>query len=110
VQLAVFRCEGWDNSALMTIESNLAYSALDLLLGGKRGGVAARLDGRPFTMIETQLIKRMVEVVLVDANSVPAAVAGASGRPHGNQPAATITVRRTPDPIELRSTWARRVL
>jgi flagellar motor switch protein FliM len=67
VQLAVFRCEGWDNSALMTIESNLAYSALDLLLGGKRGGAAARLDGRPFTMIETQLIKRMVEVVLVDA-------------------------------------------
>ncbi len=51
----------------MTIESNLAYSALDLLLGGKRGGAAARLDGRPFTMIETQLIKRMVEVVLVDA-------------------------------------------
>jgi flagellar motor switch protein FliM len=67
VQLAVFRCEGWDNSGLMTVESNLAYSALDLLLGGKRGGTAARLDGRPFTTIETQLIKRMVEVVLNDA-------------------------------------------
>jgi flagellar motor switch protein FliM len=67
VQLAVFKAEGWDNSGLITVESNLAYSALDLLLGGKRGGNAARLDGRPFTTIETQLIRRMVEVVLEDA-------------------------------------------
>ena len=37
VQLAVFKAEGWDNSGLITVESNLAYSALDLLLGGKRG-------------------------------------------------------------------------
>ena len=47
VQLAVFKAEGWDNSGLITVESNLAYSALDLLLGGKRGGSAARLDGVP---------------------------------------------------------------
>ena len=67
VQLAVFRAEGWDNSGLMTIESSLAYSTLDLLLGGKRGGAATRLDGRPFTTIETQLIRRMVEIVLADA-------------------------------------------
>ncbi len=67
VQLAVFRAEGWDNSGLVTVESNLCYSTLDLLLGGKRGGQASRLDGRPFTTIETQLIKRMVEIVLGDA-------------------------------------------
>lgn len=67
VQLAVFHAEGWDNSGLVTVESNLAYSTLDLLLGGKRGGAAARLDGRPFTAIEMRLIKRMVEIVLGDA-------------------------------------------
>ncbi|WP_046868321.1 flagellar motor switch protein FliM [Microvirga massiliensis] len=67
VQLAVFKAEGWDNSGLVTVETGLAYSALDLLLGGRRGGTAARLDGRPFTAIETQLIKRMVEIVLGDA-------------------------------------------
>src|SRR5215212_2215989 len=67
VQLAVFRAEGWDNSGLVTVESNLFYSTLDLLLGGKRGGQASRLDGRPFTTIEMQLIKRMVEIVLADA-------------------------------------------
>ena len=53
VQLAVFRAEGWDHSGLIAVESNLAYSTLDLLLGGKRGGTASRLDGRPFTTIET---------------------------------------------------------
>jgi flagellar motor switch protein FliM len=69
VQLAVFRAEGWENSGLITVESSLAYSCLDLLLGGRRGGAAARLDGRPFTTIETQLIRRMVEVVLSDAEA-----------------------------------------
>jgi flagellar motor switch protein FliM len=67
VQLAVFKAEGWENSGLITVESSLAYSALDLLLGGRRGGTAARLDGRPFTTIETQLIRRMVQVILSDA-------------------------------------------
>jgi flagellar motor switch protein FliM len=67
VQLAVFRAEGWDNSGLVAVEANLAYSTLDVLLGGKRGGQATRLDGRPFTTIEMQLIKRMVEIVLGDA-------------------------------------------
>jgi flagellar motor switch protein FliM len=67
VQLAVFRAEGWDNSGLVTVESSLAYSTLDLLLGGKRGGVVNRLDERPFTRIETQLVKRMIELVLSDA-------------------------------------------
>ncbi|TVR07247.1 MAG: flagellar motor switch protein FliM [Salinarimonadaceae bacterium] len=66
VQLAVFRCDGWENSGLVTIESNLAYSTLDLLLGGKRGSQDTRLDGRPFTTIEMQLVKRMVEIVLGD--------------------------------------------
>jgi flagellar motor switch protein FliM len=38
-----------------------------VLLGGKRGGTPNRHDGRPFTTIEMQLIKRLVELVLGDA-------------------------------------------
>ena len=59
--LGVFRADAWENSGLVTVESNLAYSTLDLLLGGKRGGTSIRLDGRPFTPIEMQLVRRMVE-------------------------------------------------
>ncbi|MGJ3264076.1 MAG: flagellar motor switch protein FliM [Salinarimonas sp.] len=69
VQLAVFHADGWDGSGLVTIESNLAYATLDLLLGGKRGNQGTRLDGRPFTTIEMQLVKRMVEIVLADAET-----------------------------------------
>ncbi|KQP58117.1 flagellar motor switch protein FliM [Methylobacterium sp. Leaf399] len=64
--LGVFRADAWENSGLVTVESNLAYSTLDLLLGGKRGGTSTRLDGRPFTTIEMQLVRRLVEIILTD--------------------------------------------
>ena len=53
--LAVFKAEEWDNFGLVTVESSLTYAVLDTMLGGKRGGVAARVDGRPFTTIEMNL-------------------------------------------------------
>lgn len=64
--LGVFRADAWENSGLVTVESNLAYSTMDLLLGGKRGGTSTRLDGRPFTTIEMQLVRRLVEIILAD--------------------------------------------
>ncbi|MDP4024555.1 flagellar motor switch protein FliM [Methylobacterium sp. NEAU 140] len=64
--LGVFRAEQWENSGLVTVESNLAYTTFDLLLGGKRGGSSSRLDGRPFTAIEMTLVRRLVEIVLGD--------------------------------------------
>lgn len=64
--LGVFKADAWENSGLVTVESNLAYSTLDLLLGGKRGGSSSRLDGRPFTTIEMQLVRRLVEIILGD--------------------------------------------
>ncbi|RVU18089.1 flagellar motor switch protein FliM [Methylobacterium oryzihabitans] len=67
--LGVFKAEAWENSGLVTVDSNLAYATLDLLLGGKRGGTTARLDGRPFTSIEMQLVRRMLEIILGDLES-----------------------------------------
>lgn len=64
--LGVFRAEQWENSGLVTVDSNLAYATFDLLLGGKRGGTSSRLDGRPFTAIEMTLVRRLVEIVLGD--------------------------------------------
>jgi flagellar motor switch protein FliM len=65
--LAVFKCEEWDNFGLFTVDSNLIYSMIDVLLGGRRGTTAIRIEGRPYTTIETSLVKRMIEVVLADA-------------------------------------------
>ncbi|RMF12629.1 MAG: flagellar motor switch protein FliM [Alphaproteobacteria bacterium] len=64
--LAVFRAEEWDNYGLMTIDSNLIYSIVDALLGGRRGTAAMRIEGRPYTTIEQTLIERMITVVLKD--------------------------------------------
>jgi flagellar motor switch protein FliM len=65
--LAVFKAEEWDNFGLFTVNSSLIYSIIDVLLGGRRGQVPIRIEGRPYTTIETNLIKRMIEVVLADA-------------------------------------------
>src|ERR1700728_2864680 len=65
--LGVFKAEEWDNSGLLTVNSSLIYSIIDVLLGGRRGQSPIRIERRPYTTIETNLIKRMIEVVLADA-------------------------------------------
>ncbi|MDP1585610.1 MAG: flagellar motor switch protein FliM [Bradyrhizobium sp.] len=65
--LAVFKAEEWDNFGLATVNSSLIYSIIDVLLGGRRGQSSTRVEGRPYTTIETNLVKRMIEIVLNDA-------------------------------------------
>src|SRR5947208_16919266 len=65
--LSVFKAEEWDNFGLATVDSSLIYSMVDVLLGGRRGQTSLRIEGRPYTTIETNLVKRLVEVVLADA-------------------------------------------
>ncbi|HTZ79129.1 MAG TPA: flagellar motor switch protein FliM [Stellaceae bacterium] len=64
--LAVFKAEEWDNFSLITIDSALIYSIVDVLLGGRRGTAAMRIEGRPYTTIERNLVERLVSVVLSD--------------------------------------------
>ncbi len=65
--LAVFKAEEWENFGLATVDSSLIYSMIDVLLGGRRGQTSLRIEGRPYTTIETNLVKRLIEVVLADA-------------------------------------------
>ncbi|OYQ32869.1 flagellar motor switch protein FliM [Niveispirillum lacus] len=67
--LAVFKAEEWDNYGLMVIDSALIYSIVDVLLGGRRGTAAMRIEGRPYTTIERNLVERMVHVVLSDLSA-----------------------------------------
>ncbi len=64
--LSVFRAKEWDNYGLMTVDSALIYSIVDVLLGGRRGTAAMRIEGRPYTTIELTLVEQMVQVVLGD--------------------------------------------
>jgi len=65
--ISVFKAEEWENFGLATVDSSLIYSIIDVLLGGRRGSSALRIEGRPYTTIETSLVKRLVEVILADA-------------------------------------------
>lgn len=67
--LAVFKAEEWDNYGLLTVDSSLIYSIVDVLLGGRRGTAAMRIEGRPYTTIERNLVERMVHVVLADLSA-----------------------------------------
>ena len=62
--LNVFKAEDWDNFGLMIIDSQLVYSIVDVLLGGRRGNSAIRVEGRPYTTIERNLLERFVNIVL----------------------------------------------
>ena len=67
--LGVFKAEEWDNFGLLTVDSSLIYSTVDVLLGGRRGTAAMRIEGRPYTTIERSLVERMVQVVLADLSA-----------------------------------------
>ncbi|WP_321502590.1 flagellar motor switch protein FliM [Breoghania sp.] len=65
--LTVFKAEEWDGFCMATVESSLIYSIIDVLLGGGRSGAPVRVEGRPYTTIEINLVRRMVEIILSDA-------------------------------------------
>jgi flagellar motor switch protein FliM len=67
--LVVYRAVEWENFGLVTVDSSLIYSIVDILLGGRRSNSTRRVEGRPYTTIEQDLIKRMVDIVLVDMSS-----------------------------------------
>ncbi len=67
--LSVFKAEEWDNNGLLVTDSALIYSIVDVLLGGRKGTPAIRVEGRPYTTIETKLVERMVQVTLSDLSS-----------------------------------------
>jgi len=67
--LAVFKAEEWDNYGLMVVDSAMIYSIVDVLLGGRRGTAAMRIEGRPYTTIERTLVERLIHVVLGDLSA-----------------------------------------
>lgn len=48
----IFKAEEWDDNGLLVVDSSMIYSIVDVLLGGRRGTAAMRVEGRPYTVIE----------------------------------------------------------
>ena len=64
--ISVFKAVEWDNFGLITVDSPMIYSIVDVLLGGRRGTVPMRVEGRPYTTIEASLVERLIRLVLHD--------------------------------------------
>ena len=67
--LNVFKAEEWDNYGLMSLDSSLIYSMVDVLLGGRRGTAAMRIEGRPYTTIELNIVKEIIQLILSDLST-----------------------------------------
>lgn len=67
--ISVFKAEEWDNYGLITMDSAMIYSMVDVLLGGRHGTAAMRIEGRPYTPIELNIIKEIVHIILNDLSS-----------------------------------------
>ena len=67
--VGVFNAEEWDNYGLLTVDSSLIYSMVEILFGGRQGAASPQIEGRSFTTIERNLIERLVHVVLADLSA-----------------------------------------
>lgn len=64
--MVVFRAVEWENYGLANVDAALIYAMVDILLGGRKTGKSGTMEGRAYTTIEQDIIKRMLDVVLAD--------------------------------------------
>ncbi len=67
--LNVFKADEWDNYGIMSLDSSFIYSMVDVLLGGRHGTAAMRIDGRPYTLIELNILKEIIQIILSDLST-----------------------------------------
>jgi len=67
--LVVYRAVEWENFGIITIDSSQIYSTVDILLGGRKTAKPVRVEGRPYTTIEQDIVKKMADIVLSDMAS-----------------------------------------
>jgi flagellar motor switch protein FliM len=67
--LVVFRAVEWENMGILTLDSSLIYSTVDVLLGGRKSARPIRIEGRPYTTIEQDIVKRMADIILADLST-----------------------------------------
>jgi len=67
--LVVFRAVEWENYGIVMVDSSQIYSMVDILLGGRKSNRPVRVEGRPYTTIEQNIIKHMVDIVLAETSA-----------------------------------------
>lgn len=63
--LGIVKADPWDNYAMLTVDTGLAYTLVDVLLGNK-GSKPAPVEGRPYSTIERGIIENVMKLFLED--------------------------------------------
>jgi flagellar motor switch protein FliM len=64
--ISVYKAIEWSSHSLIVVETSLIYALMDILLGGRHEAVSGKIEGRPFSSIERNLVKDLVKIVLTD--------------------------------------------
>ncbi len=67
--LVVCRAVEWENFGIVSIDSSQIYSTVDILLGGRRTAKPMRVEGRPYTTIEQEIVRQMADIILNDMSA-----------------------------------------
>lgn len=67
--IGVIKAIEWDNFGLVVIESSLIYSFVEILFGGRKTPSALKVEGRPYTSIEQNIVQSITEIILDDLST-----------------------------------------
>jgi len=67
--IAVIKAVEWDNYGLIVIESQLIYTFMDILFGGRKMPVNLKVEGRAYTSIEQNIVQTITEMILSDLST-----------------------------------------
>ncbi|NNE39297.1 MAG: flagellar motor switch protein FliM [Marinicaulis sp.] len=73
--IGVLKSDALDNYCLIAIDSELVFSVVDLLLGGRRGHGALSIEDRGFTKIELGLVEQIITLMAEDLTTAFSAIA-----------------------------------
>lgn len=64
--IAPFLAVEWENYGLAVFDNHFIYSFIDILFGGRKLQSSLKVEGRPYTSIEINLIQSINELLLAD--------------------------------------------
>ena len=67
--LTIFKAVEWENYGIVTANGPLIFSMLDVLLGGRRGNRPVKVEGRPYSTIEQDVVKKFIDSMLADMSA-----------------------------------------
>lgn len=67
--LTIFKATEWENYGIITANGPLIFSMLDVLLGGRRSNRPVKVEGRPYSTIEQDVVRKFIDVMLSDMSA-----------------------------------------